>query len=200
MRPFWRFMTDFGEIGLLLPCSLALCTLLWLHGARHAVKWFVLCWSGCLGLLLVGKLLLIPCTMHWDLALRSPSGHAGASLFFYGALGWLLLRHAPRSVGWPTALLAVLLMLGVPLSRVMLGMHSVAEVVAGVCVGLGWLTLFARREYGTPRPRLRPAALGIGLLAVSALASGAPHVPAELAIRDAAHWLQSAFSSCRLIP
>lgn len=75
-----------------------------------------------------------------------PSGHAVASTVFYGAL-FLLVFDRTQSPRWRAlaAAGAVLMVLLVCSSRLVLGAHYPADVIAGVCVGI--LCLLAWRRW-----------------------------------------------------
>lgn len=68
-----------------------------------------------------------------------PSGHVGAAVATYGALGLLVgtgLRHRAR---WVILTLAVALPVGVALSRVYRGVHYPTDVLVGLLYGAVWL-------------------------------------------------------------
>lgn len=70
-----------------------------------------------------------------------PSGHAMASMCFYGMLAFFLMREVKS---WPVRLLiatfAIILSLVIGISRIYLGVHYPTDVVAGYAVGFMWLT------------------------------------------------------------
>jgi undecaprenyl-diphosphatase len=72
-----------------------------------------------------------------------PSGHAqvgGYAWVTFGLLGLLLVGgHRRWAVAWGCWLLGV----GIALSRVLLGVHWLTDVVAGYAVGAGWALLCA---------------------------------------------------------
>jgi len=98
-----------------------------------------------------------------------PSGHAAGAVALYGGLARLLDRPVPRR-----RLAAAAVVIGlVAASRVVIGVHYVADVVAGLAVGLGCLVggrrLRARRRRRAPRrrrPGVRLAGVGARRLAV----------------------------------
>lgn len=71
-----------------------------------------------------------------------PSGHAMATMCFYGMLAFFLMREAKS---WPLrlliAMLAVIMSLIVGLSRIYLGVHYPTDVAAGYAVGFMWLLI-----------------------------------------------------------
>ncbi|WP_235214216.1 MULTISPECIES: phosphatase PAP2 family protein [Comamonas] len=70
-----------------------------------------------------------------------PSGHSAGTAAIFGMLAWLVARRLPpRWRAWVFAA-AVLLALSTGLSRVLLSVHHASDVLAGLCLGLGWTAL-----------------------------------------------------------
>lgn len=81
-----------------------------------------------------------------------PSGHSSAAMAVYGMACYLLWRLAPPAWRLPsTALLAALIM-AIGLSRILLQVHFVSDVLAGFAVSLAWLALCVAAAQ-----RLRPS-------------------------------------------
>ncbi|WP_371377605.1 phosphatase PAP2 family protein [Sporomusa aerivorans] len=71
-----------------------------------------------------------------------PSGHAMASMCFYGMVAFLIMRIIPSWRGRLTVMtLAVLLIVAIGISRIYLGVHYPSDVVAGYAAGSTWLAL-----------------------------------------------------------
>ena len=97
-----------------------------------------------------------------------PSGHAqvgGYAWVAFGLLALLLLRNRLRlAVAWCCWLLGV----GIALSRVLLGVHWLTDVVAGALVGWTWFALvtllFGGRilRFGKPAERVGTTAMALG--------------------------------------
>ena len=89
-----------------------------------------------------------------------PSGHTQMTITVWGYLATQVRRHWVR-------VLAVVLMVLIPLSRIYLGVHFPTDVLAGLIIGVIWLGLFLLIE-----PRLEPwlarqsAAVQMGLAVV----------------------------------
>jgi len=69
-----------------------------------------------------------------------PSGHAFASLCFFGVTAWLITRRTKnRGLKIFVWLTAIFLILIIGLSRIYLGVHYPSDVIAGYAAGLIWL-------------------------------------------------------------
>jgi len=71
-----------------------------------------------------------------------PSGHTMAGIDFFGSLAFIVLigeRRLRRSVLVMVACVAIALAIG--LSRVYLGVHYLGDVLGGLLLGAGWVTL-----------------------------------------------------------
>jgi membrane-associated phospholipid phosphatase len=141
-----------------------------IHGERHHATWLVVTVFGgaALGFTLkeiVGRARpVLPDPVSAAPGLSFPSGHAlGASI---GCCLLLLisLRFLSRR-GRIVAVIAAVSLVGlVALARVVLGVHFVSDVLAGIALGIGWVAVTTwayvawRRETGQPVER--PAEVG----------------------------------------
>lgn len=86
-----------------------------------------------------------------------PSGHAMSSTVTYGALLLVFLPMVPKAWRWLAFTLTTSLIFSIGMSRLLLGVHFVSDVVAGWALGLAWLcgcaALFNiwRVERGVPK-------------------------------------------------
>jgi membrane-associated phospholipid phosphatase len=183
-----RYLTDFADAAVLLPCIAVIIILLFVLGWRRgAVAWLIAAGGVC-GAIVAGKVVLGACSALADaVGLRSPSGHTAAAALLGGGLAMMLWPSAAadasttvRRIAWAVgAGLCVAVMIGV--SRVALGLHNAADVVAGGVVGLlgaaalAWLA-------GPPPANVSPRALVALAIAVSVSFYGR-HVSAEQTIR-----------------
>ena len=131
-----RHLTDCGDTAVTVPLAILMFGFLALAGERRlAVGWAIIVLAvvaSISGMKLVlgicGPALIGP-------ALRSPSGHTAISLVVYGGYAAIV------SAAWrPGARLlfraaAILFALGIAVSRVVLRVHSPAEVAVGIAVG-----------------------------------------------------------------
>lgn len=149
------FVTDFADQSVLMPLYFLIAVGLALLGwKRGALAWIVTA-GMTLGFLVVLKIVLLACGWRWTGGVvQSPSGHTASSTLVYGSLGALAFRHR-----WPEmrALafvppLAVAALIGA--SRLVLGVHTPAEVVIGAIIGLAGVA-FLLWLAGDPPARLR---------------------------------------------
>jgi undecaprenyl-diphosphatase len=146
-----RFMTLFGETGVLIALSVAATALLAALRSKYAALWFAISMLGGFAI---------------DFALKSafhrprppvsffgtpmpgsysfPSGHALFSVCWFGTLALLvaprLRARAARIAIWSGA---VLLSFAIGFSRIYLGVHYPADVLAGYAAGAVWVGALA---------------------------------------------------------
>jgi len=148
MQP-WTFITAFGDSAVLLPCAAVM--LLWLCISPNtrglAWRWCAL-FISVAGLVVATKLAF----MAWGWGIRrldfiGISGHSAMAALVWPALFALACGGASRR--WRSVAVAgsLLLALLIAVSRLMLHVHSVAEVVSGYFVGAAAALLFLCR-YG----------------------------------------------------
>ena len=173
------FLTDFADQAVMLPVVFAIAIVLAIQGwVRGALVWLGVVFVT-FGAMLVLKVVFLACNpLFGPIDVQSPSGHVAAATVVAGGLAALLTRQ--RASILPVALLAAVV---IGVSRLVLGMHSLPEVVLGALVGLaGAMALLALA--GAP-PALRPARVFAVVVIVAALFHGT-HLPAEAAIRHSA--------------
>jgi membrane-associated phospholipid phosphatase len=185
-----QFLTDFADQAVLVPLALVIGASLALGGAGRAA----LAWAATMGatllLVLLLKLAFAACgPLPVADGLANPSGHTAAAAAVYGGLAALVLPF-----GRATAILAALAAAAlIGTSRVALGMHTVADMLAGLAIGTAGAAAFAHLAARLPPPRIRPLALA-ACAGVALLLHGA-HLQAEARIRDAAAFWP--FNACR---
>ena len=132
-----------------------------------------------------------------------PSGHALGSIVCYGAI-FLVFLPAARG-RWRTwfAVATAVIIVAVGVSRVLLGVHYISDVVGGWAIGVAWLGLtsfaFELSRTASGRPVSRPVAQGLepearGDLTLArpeppGMAPGAPPRPGRAAAGVAIAWL-----------
>lgn len=187
-----RFLTDFADLGVLLPLTGLVALLLALFGRRREAFAWTLAITGTLATMLALKLLVFVLFGKAAIGgLGNPSGHTAAGIVVYAGLVTLVgERLAPRV---PTALLAGAafgMLFG--FSRLALRYHTLADVLVGGAVGLaGALTL---AKLAGPRRAEAPARGLVVVAAVSLMAVLTLHgttLNAEAALRSIAAEVRS---------
>lgn len=79
-----------------------------------------------------------------------PSGHAMGATVVYGALAWLLSRGSSRRHRVILFASAGLLIAAIALSRIALRVHDLADVTAGIGLGIVWLIIAGRIAAARP--------------------------------------------------
>ncbi len=105
----------------------------------------------------------------WE-AFSFPSGHATINTVLYGYLGFLVARELPwHKRGWVIGGVTLTVAM-IALSRLYLGAHWLADVLAGGAIGTAWLTLLAISH---TRHRIAPVGvrglIGVALLTIACL-------------------------------
>jgi membrane-associated phospholipid phosphatase len=119
--------------------------LLLVAGRRRSALYLTVCVAGAYTLSTVGKLTVDRARPVFDDPLSHargtsfPSGHATGSAAFYLAIAVVLLSFAPaRRRRWPFVA-ALVIPLVVAATRVILGVHYLSDVTAGLLLGWAWV-------------------------------------------------------------
>ncbi|WIM14301.1 MAG: hypothetical protein OJF58_005271 [Enhydrobacter sp.] len=192
------FITDFGDQAVILPLAAAIALIFLVSGWRRGALAWTVAVGATLGLMLVLKLAFLACGHLIPAAgIVSPSGHTAAAAVVYGGLAGIVMRSVTSNRYWLiacTLAVAVLCAIVFGASRLSLGVHSPAEVLAGGMIGVGGAvssTAFA----GVPSPRVRLwHVLAVGLVILILLHG--THLPAEDTIKSMAFTFWP-FSACR---
>jgi membrane-associated phospholipid phosphatase len=133
-----------------------------IHGEKHHAAWLVVTVFGgsALGFglkELVGRTRpVLPDPVSTAPGLSFPSGHALGASIGCCLLLLITLRFLPRSGRIAAVAAAALIVGAVALARVVLGVHFVSDVLAGITLGIGWVAVTTwayvawRRETGQP--------------------------------------------------
>lgn len=185
------FITDFADQAVILPLALAVAIGLLAQGWWRGAGAWTLAVCATFGLMLVFKIAFLACThVFGPVDVRTPSGHVAAATVVAGGLATLLLRR--RMMVLPLAGLAAIV---IGVSRLVLGVHSLPEVVIGALVGLvgavGLLWLA-----GPVPPRLNARRIGL-IAVVMMLVFHGLHLPAEAQISANAWRFAQMFGVCQ---
>lgn len=188
-----RYLTDFADQAVIIPLVLAVAVTLALQGWRRgALVWLVVVSVTFLATLAF-KLMFLACSqLFGPIDVHSPSGHVAAATVVTGGLAAMLAQR--RDSILPAALVAAIV---IGLSRVMLGMHSLPEVIVGALIGLAGAVALMRFAGHPPAMNLTP--LLTVIVVVAALFHGR-HMPAEAAIHHTAYRLAIYIPACHGTP
>ena len=152
---YWHLITRLGEVQLLLPAALW-ASLALLH--QPGTRLFAMRWLQALGVAALLTTSSKIAFIGWGIGFAAwnftgISGHAMFASAIYPLLMATLASRLPP--GWQKASvqLGFVLVILVGISRVMVGAHSVSEVLAGLLVG-GAASAFAMAKVGLPRATL----------------------------------------------
>ena len=171
-------ITDFADPGLVVPAWAVLAAGLVLMGWRRGALAWLAAMAGVAGVMLLLKLGFAAAGGVGGI--YSPSGHVAVAGVVAGG-AWSL----SRATRWRTSaalLTALLAATGIGVTRILLGAHSVAEVLTAVPVGVAGAVALVRWAGLPPARRLRFAPAGAALAV--ALALHGTHLTAERAIAD----------------
>jgi membrane-associated phospholipid phosphatase len=127
---------------------------------------------------------------HYDFAgIHSPSGHTGFSVVAYGGVATVLAAGGPLNQRRWIALLYVLWVLGIGLSRVLLHDHTPQEVMAGYLIGGIGVAVFAFFYRAKRRPGTKTILFAAGVMACLAV-----FPPMQVSFEPELGWLGSWFA------
>lgn len=180
-------ITDLGDSAVLSALVVALCAyLLAQHCRREALILAGAFAAACVSIAAV-KVLLMGCgTMLRHYGLHSPSGHSALSVTVYGLMAFLLGNRLPQRFRFIPMGLLIPLAIMIALSRVILGCHTLAEVIAGVLIGLVVLVGAEKLLAREPARRFNPF-IFLFLMVAVAVAFHGLRLPAESIIQLIAH-------------
>lgn len=133
-----------------------------IRGERHHAIWVVVTVFGGAGLGVALKEItgrarpLLPDPVSSAPGSSFPSGHALTATIGCSLLLLITLRFLPRRGRVAAGIAAVLIVAAVAFARVVLGVHYVSDVLAGITLGITWVALTTwayvawRREIGRP--------------------------------------------------
>jgi undecaprenyl-diphosphatase len=161
-----RVLTWLGAPVLLEVVTAALVVLMLVRGRRRIALYLTSCVLGAYTLSTLGKVTVDRARPVLDDPLSHargssfPSGHATGSAAFYLAVAVVLMTFVSARRRRPLFAVAFAVPLVVAVTRVVLGVHYLSDVTAGLLLGWGWVAactaLFSawRAEEGRPAPVL----------------------------------------------
>ena len=176
---FWHLLTRLGEAQTVLPVALLSALVLMRQPDARPVAWL---WMAVLGVAIAlttaSKLAFIGWGIGWPaLDFTGISGHAMfASAVYPLLMGSVVAARAPPAVRRLAIAIGFGLALLVGISRVVIGVHSVSEVVAGLLLG-GIASALVLGMVRLPRVAIGPLVPAAVLLFVALMPA---HAPASL--------------------
>ena len=147
--PWVHTLTGIGDLAVLVPLIGILSAWLLLTGQPAALCWWTAAVAICGGATAILKIYFYVCPVAVELS--NPSGHTSLSTLVYGGLIVIVARSV---AGWRRYVIAVLgaaVVFSIGMSRLVLQLHSLPEVLVGWLIGSLALWIFARalqrREY-----------------------------------------------------
>jgi membrane-associated phospholipid phosphatase len=161
LRIWLLALTDFGDAAVLIPLAAAM--LVWLcFGDSRSAAWWAVSVGFCVGLTALLKIFFYGCPPASDM--NSPSGHTAFSVLVYGAVA-LAAAMQRGSLRRPLAIgIGAGLILTIAASRLLLDVHSLAEVGLGFVIGTGTLVLFGRKLRRYRQAKVWPMLVTVGVL------------------------------------
>jgi len=167
-----QFFTRLGEPSVLAGCIVLCCAWLLLKGnTRAAAHWGAV--YVCTGLLtwILKISARVPRPIHFTDGYSFPSAHASMSVAVYGYLALLIARELPHTRRWLPYFCAGCVVVPIALSRLYLGAHWFSDVLAGLTLGIFWVTLIGIAYDRHPGPRVPVRRLLLLSLLVTGLAA-----------------------------
>jgi membrane-associated phospholipid phosphatase len=134
---FWPLVTRLGEVQILLPAALlAVLALFRRPDARPLAAWWMVFLLIAAALTTLSKIAFIGWGLGWaELNFTGISGHSMFAAAVYPLLLSTLASHYSRQWQQVALGMGVVLAVFIGISRVMVGAHSVSEVIAGLLLG-----------------------------------------------------------------
>lgn len=204
-------LSDLGGLQVLIPLTATVGLYLL---ARHQLlalgHWLLAVTAGLVFFNAFKVLFQVPRPAEQLLTFSFPSGHATMSVVVYGFLAVLVARDTVPQWRWVPYGVATVLAVGIGFSRLYLGVHWLADVLAGWSLGLFWVVLIGVAYRSRPASSIgRTALLGVSLptlVLVAAVMAGDPQARLErhrplpvLATLSEASWWETDWEGLRLL-
>mgnify|MGYP003507076412 CR=1 FL=1 len=138
------FATELGDYRVILPLSLVVFgRLVWQRNWAAAQHWLMALGFGMTTNLLFQWLLPVASpteVLQGLMGYSFPSSHATFSTLVFGFLAVLITREIPLTQRWIVYLAAAFMIVPIAFARLYLGIHWLTDTLAGLCLGLIWVT------------------------------------------------------------
>ncbi len=187
MHTLAGFITDFGDSAVTVPlAAVTIALLAVLRRPFLALGWGASV-AGCAGAIGVFKLVLAGCAHRIALPdVASPSGHVAMSTVVYGGFALLFGSSLTPAMRRAAIAAAAVLIAAIAVSRLTLHLHSPAEILVGLAVGLGALAVWGAMLAAALPIRLPLVPVCLAAVMTMAVMHGT-RWPAERAIHEFAH-------------
>ena len=143
---FWMLVSDLASLKLVVPVSIALMLWLWLKKRFNGVLLlFIVFYGGAFLNSMLKKIIQRPRPVDALIPVGGysfPSGHAMSAVIFYSLILILFMHEIKNTKLRYVFLFAnILIILMVGLSRIMLKVHHVSDVLGAFVIGLLWVWL-----------------------------------------------------------
>ena len=188
---FLYTITHFGEATIVAPLVCGAIVALWTMGERRNARTIAIAFALCLAATVLSKILFM--FIYRGGPLRSPSGHTALATFVYGSLAVLAWKRASfGALRYLSAALCAGIVLGVAVSRFIIGGHSRTETLFGLAYGVVAVLFLARNFSWSAHAR---SSIALAAVAGAAVAIAAHFVLDsgyfdEDAITDFTYWLR----------
>ncbi|MFC5429571.1 phosphatase PAP2 family protein [Paraburkholderia denitrificans] len=178
-------VSELGDAAVTIPVSLAvLAALLFRREWRSAGYWIVVIAAAeaSVKLLKLAVQRSRPVSIYEGIERFSfPSSHATLSIVVYGFLAYLVCRGLRRAVQFRIAMTIGLVIALISFSRLYLGVHWFSDIIAGLSLGMAWITFLSVAHHLRDRDRQGSSVLWISALATF-LAAAAIHIALSHAV------------------
>jgi len=196
MRFLLHAITDLGDSALLLPASAFLVAYLLYFRTLSVARIWISTLALCGFLTLFLKVAFFTCGSTVPaLDLHSPSGHTSLSTTFYGCAALMVAGDKGRATQVAVLAAGTALVIAVAISRVLLQVHSLPEVVMGLSIGIVCVIWFGSRFLALP-PLSLPWQGALVVVMLLALITHGQHWDFEWAVSHVAAVLRSVAPIC----
>jgi len=138
------FTAELGDYQVTLPLSLVVFGwLIWRRNGSAARHWLLALGFGMATNVLFQWLLPVASpaeTLQGVMGYSFPSSHATFSTLVFGFLAVLIAREIPLARRWAVYLATAFIIVPIGFARLYLGIHWLTDTLAGLCLGLIWVT------------------------------------------------------------
>jgi len=191
------FLTDFADQALILPLAASIAAALLLSRSWRVAAAWVLAVTAVLGTVAILKTAGYACFWLWPAlgSLRSTSGHTAAATVVYGGIAGVAAARSRLGLAWTASIAGLAAGSLIGATRLLLHVHSPAEVALGLVIGMAGALAFAALARGHAVPAAWKM-LGLAGMVVVLLHGGRLQAEGAIQTKLATH-IQRWVSVCR---